>query len=185
MRHKILVTVLACMLLCGCDGGKDTSETKSHAGTSSTTVSISAEPQTTEISMEKATAITTSQSAIETTTITTSQVTAETAVKNNNTAEVTEAEPSRTQAANESAQEDEAVADFGEEVANAPKVTTIAETTETQTIPNGGDFSDDGMVWTPLVPVDLSAGNFLLTLLLGVLLVQCLVIKVYTLYHTV
>lgn len=154
------------MLLCGCDGGKDNSETKSHAGTSSTTVSTSAETQTTKITMEKATAIstsqaatetaaiTTSQSAIETTTITTSQVTAETAVKNNNTAEVTEAEPSRTQAANESAQEDEAVTDFSEEVANAPKVTTIAETTETQTIPNGGDFSDDGMVWTPLVPVD-------------------------------
>lgn len=132
------------MLLCGCDGDEDNSETKPPVVTSSTTVSTSTETQTTKNTTGKATTITTSQAATETTAKTTK----------NTAAEVTETEISRTQAATEEAHEDEAVVDFGEKVTNAPQVTTAAETTETQAIPNGGDLPDDGMVWTPLIPVD-------------------------------
>ena len=147
MRYKILAPLLACMLLCSCDGGEDTSSKHEPVTTAASTVSTSDETQT-NLTTEKATA---TKAAAKTTAAKTTVPVTET--KASDKAAETSAQ-SQNSTESSYANKDEDVVDFVEEIDVDAQITTSAATEAKTTYNGDGDMPDDGMVWTPLVPVD-------------------------------
>lgn len=143
MRYKILASVLACMLLWGCDSSGDTS-----ASQPTTASTVSNDAKTTAIT--KTNAITTAEKKAAEKTVSTATTIAATEAAKVSETPVQE----QTYSISGEAVIDETVVDFSELIDVDAQVETTAATKAKTEIDNGGDMTDNDTVWTPLVPVD-------------------------------
>lgn len=133
MRFKFMASaVLACLLLCGCDGGKSSSSEKPSAAVTASSTEITSEtaettPETT-VAAQTTKANTAPEADIDL---------AEEQTKAPVTTAAAATEPAPTE---------------------APAQTTTAAASEAQKmtngVDNGNDLPDDGLDWSPLVPVE-------------------------------